>query len=105
MRSLGGGIKRPTKDRSSIAALPRLKNRLNFLIDRNVSLGKTINQERRVRMASRSIAEMKKPADVIILIEEIENAFRLFARNSQRRYRHGFPEAARNCQVLFHHIW
>ena len=67
-----------------------LQNFLDVGVNRNVRLRKTADLKR----LPGGFAEVKKTADVVILVEHVENAFGLFVRKAERFDGDGFSVCA-----------
>ncbi len=77
-----------------------LQNFLNLGVDRNVSLRKPAD----LKGLAGGFAEVEEAADVVILVEHVENALGLFVRKAQRFDRHGFSVAARRRQIFVDYV-
>ena len=76
-----------------------LQNFLDFGVNRNVRLRKTADLEG----LAGGFAEVEEAADVVILVEDVENLLGLFMRKAERLERHGFSVSARYRKVFVYH--
>lgn len=74
-----------------------LQNRLNFLIDGNVGLLKSVD----LKGGAGNLAEVKVAADVVILVERAKNALHFFALETKLRERRKKCKAASENQIFF----
>src|ERR1700677_1132807 len=82
-----------------------LQNRLDFRIDGDMGLLKSVDDDWRVRACGGRIAKVKEPADVVILVEKIKNALGLIRRYAHRRDGHELSKPSRRREIFFHYFW
>src|SRR5262249_701675 len=80
--------------------VPGLQDRLDPRIDRDMGLWKTVDL---INLAA-LVPEMEKPADVIVLIEDVECPLRVLTRKTHGRNREGPSEGSRHGQIFSYQL-
>src|SRR4029077_4508265 len=73
---------------------------LDFGVDGDVGLGEAVN----LVAGTRGVAEVEEAADVVVLVEDVEDSFGLLARKAKCGDGNGFAVAAGGGKIFFEEI-